>query len=269
MTADNQATTAAASADVTEPVLLTQRHGRVLVVTMNRPRQRNALNAALRRALRETFDAFEQDDELRCAVLAGNGPSFCAGGDLKEMAATQLQAPGEDWMKMVGSNGSPAKPVVAAVQGHAYGGGFLLAQACDLCVCDSTALFGIAEVKRGRGAPWAAPLASMLPKRIMTELLLTGEPLNATRAYELGLANRLVPEGEAITAAVELAALIAGNAPLSVAAAKQLVQFSAEVGQSSALVAAGWLYERVYASNDALEGPRAFRERRDPTWTGT
>ncbi|ALL79791.1 enoyl-CoA hydratase (plasmid) [Pseudonocardia sp. EC080610-09] len=248
--------------------MLTERRGGVLVVTLNRPRQRNALDFALRQALRDAFDAFETDPELRCAVLTGNGPAFCAGGDLKEMAAAALQLPAEEWGLLLGSRGAVDKPVIAAVNGFALAGGFRLAQDCDLCVAADTAVFGITEVKRGRGAPWAAPLISMVPKRVMAELLLSGEPITAGRAYEVGLINAVVPQDELVDTAIRMAETIAANAPLSVRAAKQTVELSTEIGRSQAVRSADWLYERVYTSDDALEGPRAFAEKRDPVWTG-
>lgn len=251
-----------------EPLVLTERRGRVLVVTLNRPRQRNALNLALRQALRAEFDAFDADPELRCAVLTGAGPAFCAGGDLKEMAAGGLQVPDEEWGLLLGSRGSVTKPVIAAVNGFALAGGFRLAQDCDLCIAADAATFGITEVKRGRGAPWAAPLIAMLPKRIMMEILVTGQPIGAERAYEVGLVNAVVAADDLLDAAVRMAETIAANAPLSVAAAKRTVELSTEVGRSQAVQAADWLYERVYLSEDALEGPRAFAEKRDPVWTG-
>ena len=249
-------------------VLWTERRGHVLVVTMNRPDQRNALDFALRQALRDTFDAFDVDPELRCAVLTGNGPAFCAGGDLKEMATTKMQVPGVDSVQLLGSRGRLSKPVIAAVNGYALAGGFMLAQDCDLCVAADTAKFGISEVKVGRGSPWAAPLISMLPKRIMLELLLTGEPVDARRAYEVGLVNRMVPRSELLGTACAMAEVIAANAPLSVWAAKQLVELATEVGESQALRGADAFYHRVYTSADAQEGPRAFAEKRQPVWTG-
>ena len=249
-------------------VLLDERRGPVLVVTLNRPEQRNALNAALRRSLRATFDAFDADPELRCAVLTGRGPAFSAGADLKEMAATAMEVPGDEVTRLIGTRGRTSKPVIAAVNGYALAGGFLLAQDCDLCIAADTATFAITEVKRGRGSPWAAPLISMVPKRVMLELLLTGEPISAQRAYEVGLVNKVVPAAELLPTAIAMAETIAGNAPLSVWAAKQMVELATEVGESAARQGADDLYHRVYTSDDAQEGPRAFAEKRPPRWTG-
>ena len=249
-------------------VLLTQREGHVLILTLNRPAQRNALNFALRSALREAFDVFEEDDDLRCAVLTAEGPAFCAGGDLKEMAAHAVTVPPVEWGLLLSSRGVVSKPVVAAVNGPALAGGFRLVQDCDLCLANESATFGISEVKRGRGAPWAVPLIDMVPKRVMAELLLTGESISAARAHEVGLVNRVVPAADLVSQAVAVAQLIAANAPLSVRAAKRVVSISTEIGRTQAIGYADAIYETVYRSDDALEGPRAFVERRAPVWSG-
>jgi enoyl-CoA hydratase/carnithine racemase len=154
------------------------------------------------------------------------------------------------------------------VNGPALAGGFRLAMDCDLCLATEAATFGISEVKRGRGAPWAAPLIDMVPKRVMAELLMTGQPIGAARAYEVGLVNQVVPAGDLVPKAVALAQAIAANAPLSVRAAKRLVSIATEVGRTQAVAHANAVYETVYRSQDALEGPRAFAERRDPVWSG-
>jgi enoyl-CoA hydratase len=162
-----------------------------------------------------------------------------------------------------------SKPVIAAVNGYALAGGFRLVQNCDLTIAAEQATFGISEVLVGRGSPWAAPLINILPQRIMMELLLTGEPMSATRAYETGLVNRVVPGPELLDAALAMAGRIASAAPLSVRAAKKLVQLSTEMGVTQAERCADLAYERVYLSSDAQEGPRAFAEKRPPVWTGT
>ncbi|WP_433521413.1 enoyl-CoA hydratase/isomerase family protein [Nocardia pseudovaccinii] len=249
-------------------VLQIEHHGQVVVLTMNRPEQRNALNRELRTALRQAFDSFEEDPALRCAVLTGNGPAFCAGADLKEMAAIGTSEPGREAIVTLGSNGKLSKPVIAAVNGYAMAAGFRLAQDCDLAIAADTAQFAVSEVKRGRGSPWAVPLISMLPKRIMMELLITGETIDAGRAYEVGLVNQVVPAEGLLDSALRVAEIIAHNAPLSVWAAKQMVEMAAEHGQDAASRAAHHIYHRVYASQDAAEGPRAFAEKRRPIWSG-
>ncbi|WP_330256167.1 enoyl-CoA hydratase-related protein [Nocardia sp. NBC_00565] len=253
---------------MSEDVCLVRREGRVLVVTLNRPAQRNALNAELRQRLRDAFDEFEADDDLRCAVLTGTGKTFCAGGDLKEMASQSVQIPPEEWGLLLSSRGHVPKPVIAAVNGHALAGGFRLVQQSDLCLAADTAVFGISEVKRGRGAPWAAPLIDIVSKRVMMELLLTGEPMTAQRAYEVGFVNRVVPADRLLDEALSMAQTVAANAPLSIEAGKKLVEISTEMGSTLATEYANTLYEKVYRSDDAIEGPRAFAEKREPVWMG-
>jgi enoyl-CoA hydratase/carnithine racemase len=242
--------------------------GKVLIITLARPNQRNALNYALRQALRDAFDMFEAESNLACAVLTGEGTVFCAGGDLKEMARLKVQVPPEEWGLLLGSRGRVSKPVIAAVNGPAYAGGFRLAQECDLCLAAESASFAITEAKRGRGAPWAASLINMIPQRIMLELLATGNAISASRAYDVGLVNQVVPDNLLLETSVQLAQVIAGNAPLSVRAAKELVTISTEQGRTQALRSADLLYDHVYRSLDAVEGPRAFSERRAPAWRG-
>ena len=169
---------------------------------------------------------------------------------------------------MLGDAIQVTKPVIAAVNGLAYAGGWLFAQMCDLCIAADHAVFGITEAKVGRGMPWAAPLTRMLPQRIVMELLLTGQPLTAQRAYELGYVNAVVPLAELRAKAMEMARTIAANAPLTVKAARELVYLSSEMGRSAGLRAAHHLFESVYLSEDAQEGPRAFAEKRPPKWTG-
>jgi enoyl-CoA hydratase/carnithine racemase len=201
-------------------------------------------------------------------VLTGAGDAFCAGADLKEMAALAMTVPPEDMAPHLGRNLQVTKPVVAAVNGVALGGGFLLAMMCDLCVAASSARFGITEARWGRGAPWAAPLPWLVPPRVALELLLTGEPIDARRAHEVGLVNRVVPDAALRQEAGRLAAAVAANAPLSVRAAKAMVQAAAGRDLDAA-IDEGWrLFEPVYRSEDAQEGPRAFLEKRPPVWKG-
>jgi enoyl-CoA hydratase len=240
----------------------------VAVITMRRPAKRNALNFTMRQGLRDAFDEFERDPELRCAVLTGEGACFSAGGDLVEMTESRLEEVPAEWNQLLGSGPALTKPVVAAVNGPALAGGFRLAQDCDLCIAGESTLFGITEAKRGRGAPWAAPLTAMVPARIMMELLLTAEPITAQRAYDVGLVNKVVPDTDIVAEAVRTAHLIAANAPLSVAAGKRLVRLAADLGPLQAAEPAEWLYLRAYTSEDGQEGPRAFREKRAPVWKG-
>ena len=240
----------------------------VVWLVIDRPEARNAINQAVSDGLWAGFRRFEEDPGAAVLVLTGAGEAFCAGADLKEMAALGLTVPPRDMAPNLGQNLQVTKPVIAAVNGPAFGGGFLLAQMCDLCVAGTSARFAITEARWGRGAPWAASLPWLVPPRIALELLLTGEPIDAQRAYEVGLVNRVVPDPELRSEAGRLARRIAGNAPLSVRAAKAMVHATAgrDLGEA---VEEGWrLFEPVYLSEDAQEGPRAFVERRPPLWKG-
>ena len=241
----------------------------IAVVTIDRPQARNAINRGVIEGLRQAWQKLEADATLRVGILTGSGDkAFCAGMDLKQAAATQLRIPPRDMFPVLGDVVRIDKPVIAAVNGVAYAGGFLFAQMCDLCIASDNAQFGITEAKVGRGMPWAAPLAHMLPQRVMMELLLTGQPMSAQRACELGYVNAVVPLAQLRDKALEMARTIAANAPLTVKAARELVYLSSEMGRSAGLRAAYHLFESVYLSEDAQEGPRAFAEKRAPRWTG-
>jgi enoyl-CoA hydratase/carnithine racemase len=238
-------------------------------MTIVRPEARNALSKAVRDGLWEGFRRFADDDDAAVLVLTGAGEkAFCAGGDLKEMSATSLQVPPPDFLPYLQRTLKTDKPVIAAVNGVAFAGGFLLAQMVDLVIAADHAKFGITEARVGRGSPWAAPLPWLIPPRVAMEIMVTAEPITAQRAYELGLVNKVVPLAELHDAAQAMARTIAANAPLSVRAAKSLVYLSAEHGWSAALDAADELYEPVYLSEDGQEGPRAFAEKRAPRWQG-
>jgi enoyl-CoA hydratase/carnithine racemase len=254
---------------VTAELAIYEVRNRVAWLTMNRPDAANALNTALREALKLGFERFATDDAAAVLVLTGAGDkAFCAGGDLKEMAEVELRIPPPDFVPQPGRTLTVDKPVVAAVNGLAYGGGFLLAQSCDLCIAADTARFAISEARIGRGSPWAAPLPWLIPPRVAMELLVTGRPLGAERAYQVGLINAVVPAADLRSAAQELAEDIASNAPLSVRAGKAMVYASAGATRETAWAAAEELYAHVYLSEDALEGPRAFRDKRPPVWSG-
>jgi enoyl-CoA hydratase/carnithine racemase len=242
---------------------------RVAWLVIDRPEARNAINRAVGEGLWDGFRRFEADPAAAALVLTGAGDAaFSAGADLKEMAALGMTVPPRDWVPHLGRNLQVTKPVIAAVNGVALGGGFLLAQMCDLCVAAEGARFGITEARWGRGAPWAAPLPWLVPPRVALELLLTGEPIGARRAYEVGLVNRVVPDAALREEAGRLAATIAANAPLSVRAAKAMVHATAGRDLDQALEEGWRLFEPVYHSEDAQEGPRAFLEKRPPVWKG-
>ncbi|WP_333890741.1 enoyl-CoA hydratase/isomerase family protein [Mycolicibacterium gadium] len=238
-------------------------------LTINRPEARNALNAALRLGLFELVHRFNGDDSAKVLVLTGAGDkAFCAGGDLKEMSETALTVPPPDFAPQFGRNIEVVKPTIAAVNGVAFAGGFLLAQQCDLVVAAEHATFAVSEVKVGRGAPWAAPLSWLLPPRLALQILMTGDPITAERAREVGMVNEVVPAAELRARTQEIALRIASNAPLSVLAAKRTAYLSAQHHLAEAYDLADEIWEPVYLSADAQEGPAAFREKRIPVWKG-
>lgn len=252
-----------------ESVLQLWRHtDGVLEMRMNRPQARNALNQELRSALFDGYRRFESEDEWRVALLTATGSVFCAGGDLKEMAANALTIPGRHFSPELGINVTVTKPVITVINGPALAGGFLMAQNGDLCIAGESAAFGITEVKVGRGAPWAVPLFPMVPQRIMAELLMTGENLSAARAFDVGLVNRVVPDAELLPTALQMATTIARNAPLSVRAGKETIRLCLEYPREEAIERSFALWDEVYLSEDAQEGPAAFRDKRRPVWTG-
>jgi enoyl-CoA hydratase/carnithine racemase len=243
--------------------------GPVVLVTIDRPAQLNAINAEVRAGLYEAFRRFEADASAHVAILTGAGEkAFCAGMDLKEAAQTSLAVPPKGFLPIIGQSLDVTKPTIAAVNGVAYAGGWLFAQMCDLCIAAEHASFGITEARVGRGMPWAVPLVGMVQQRALMELLLTAEPIDARRAREIGFVNHVVPATELLPRCFAMAEKIAANAPLTVRAARELVYLSTEMGRSAAQRAAAHLFEAVYRSEDAQEGPRAFREKRKPRWTG-
>ena len=252
---------------MSDAVLFEARDDGIAIITLNRPDTRNALTKEIRDGLFECWDRFERDDSLRIAILTGNGEkAFCAGGDLKEMVERGLKIPPRDMFPVPYDNIELSKPTIAAVNGAAFAGGWMIAQACDLCVASNRAKFGVTEVKVGRSSPWASPLIHMIPQRIMMEILLTGKHITAQRAYEIGLVNRISEPEQVLNCAIELAHEILEGAPLSVKAARETVMISTEMGRSAALKAARYASEVCYNSEDAQEGPRAFAEKRSPDW---
>lgn len=252
-----------------DAVLFDARDDGIAVITLNRPETRNCLSSDVRDGLRDAWYRFEADSSLRVGILTGAGDTFCAGGDLKEMVRTGMQVPPRDMFPLPYDTVELSKPTIAAVNGAAFAGGWMITQACDLCVASTGAKFAVTEVKVGRSSPWASPLIHMIPQRIMMEILLTGKPIAAERAYEIGLVNRLAAPEALLDCAIDLAREILVGAPLSVKAARETVMLATEMGRSAALQAARAASERCYTSNDAQEGPRAFAEKRSPVWTNT
>jgi enoyl-CoA hydratase/carnithine racemase len=235
----------------------------IATITINRPDSRNALNSAVRSGIRASLVSFTRDDQAKVLIITATGEvAFSAGADLKEMSEEHLTIPPDDFIPDLATH----KPVIAAVNGVALGGGFFIAQSADLVIAADHAIFGITEARYGRGAPWAAPLPLMIPPRIALELLLTAQPISAMRAKEVGLVNYVVPLEELGIASRALAQQIAANAPLSVAAGKAMVRNTVETVLGDARQRAHVLWEPVYLSEDAQEGPRAFKEKRPPRW---
>jgi enoyl-CoA hydratase/carnithine racemase len=237
----------------------------IATITINRPDARNALNSAVREGIRASLDLFTKDDQAKVLIITAAGDvAFSAGADLKEMAEEHFTIPPDDFIPDLASH----KPVIAAVNGVALGGGFFLAQQADLVIAADHATFGITEARFGRGAPWAAPLPLLIPPRIVLELLLTAQPITASRARDVGLVNYTVPSEELVNASRALAKQIAANAPLSVAAGKAMVRNTLKEILGDARREANILWDPVYLSEDAQEGPRAFKEKRLPRWQG-
>ena len=239
--------------------------GGIATITINRPESRNALNSAVRNGIRASLDSFTRDDQAKVLIITATGNvAFSAGADLKEMSEEHLTIPPDDFIPDLATH----KPVIAAVNGVALGGGFFLAQQADLVIAASHATFGITEARYGRGAPWAAPLPLLIPPRIALELLLTAQPITAFRAQNVGLVNYVVPSGELSSTSRALAEQIIANAPLSVAAGKAMVRKTLAAVLGDARQRADALWNSVYLSEDAQEGPRAFKEKRAPRWQG-
>ena len=237
----------------------------IATITINRPDSRNALNAAVRNGIRESLKAFTHNENARVLIITATGEiAFSAGADLKEMSEEHLTIPPEDFISDLATH----KPVIAAVNGAALGGGFFLTQQADLVIAATHATFGITEARYGRGAPWAAPLPLLIPPRIALELLLTAQPITAARAQDVGLVNYIVASADLETASRALAQQIAANAPLSVAAGKAMVRNTLAAVLGDRRQRADAIWESVYLSEDAQEGPRAFKEKRSPRWAG-
>lgn len=254
--------------DMADGVLVERRDG-VQIITINRPEAKNAVNAAVARGIADAADELDSDDDLRVGVITGAGGNFCSGMDLK--AYLRGEKPVIEGRGFAGITLTPPrKPLIAAVEGWALAGGFELLLACDLIVAAETSRFGVPEVKRALVAGGGA--AFLLPRRIpyaaAMELLLTGDPMTAQRAVALGLVNRITPEGGALDAALELAASIAANGPLAVAATKAIARQQPDWGLEEGWERQAELYAPVFASEDAREGATAFAEKRPPVWRG-
>lgn len=253
-----------------EDVVSTQVHAEhVLVITIDRPGAKNAVTSAVATGIAAALDRLDADPALRVGVLTGAGGTFCAGMDLKGFLAGDVPfLEGRGFGGLV--EAPPRTPLIAAVEGWALAGGLELVLACDLVVAADTARFGVPEVRRGLVA--AAGAAMLLPQRIprtlALEMLLTGEPIEARRAAEVGLVNRLTAEGGALEGALRLAATVAANGPLAVAVTKQVALSAPDWPAAEAWRLQAELVDPVFGSIDAREGATAFAEKRPPVWQG-
>jgi enoyl-CoA hydratase len=251
-----------------DAVLVTVDDG-IAVVTINRPEARNAVNGAVARGIAGAVEELDSSSDVRVLVLTGAGGSFCAGMDLKGFLAGDVpSAAGRGFGGIV--ERPPLKPVIAAVEGYALAGGFELALACDLIVASEAAKFGLPEVRRGlvAGAGGLLRLPRRIPYHLAMEIALTGEHYPAERLHAAGLVSRLVPAGQALAAARELAARVALGAPLALAATKRVIAQSADWQSSEAFARQGEIIGPVFTSADAMEGAIAFAEKRAPAWRG-
>ncbi len=251
------------------PAVLTERRDSVLLITLNRPEARNAVNGLLAQGLADALDELDDDAELQVGVLTGAGKGFCAGMDLKAFVTGERPWVGDRGFAGI-TQRSARKPLIAAVEGFAVAGGFEIALACDLIVAAKGAKLGIPEVKRSLVAAGGAllRLPQRLPYGLAMEMALTGDPMEADRLHELGVVNRLAEPGAAVDAALELAARISPNAPLALDATKEILQRQRDWTEAEFWDKQGELSGHVFASEDAREGATAFAEKRAPVWKG-
>jgi len=255
------------------PAALTERQGNVLIITLNRPAARNAVNAAVSTAVGDALQAAQDDPEVRAVVVTGAGEGFCAGADLKAISRREplFHPDHADWGFAGYVHHYIDKPTIAAVNGTALGGGTELALASDLVVAEERSKFGLPEVKRGlmAAAGGVFRIVEHLPRKVAMQLLFTGEPISAQEALRWGLINEVVPDGTVVGAAIALAERITANAPLAVSASKRVaygVDEGVIVGEED-----GWNrtmreMSAVLRTEDAKEGPLAFAEKRAPVW---
>ena len=253
-----------------QQAVLTEARGRILLITINRPDQRNAVNAAVAEGIAGALDRLDAEPELSLGVLTGAGKGFSAGMDLKAFVAGERPYAGDRGFAGITQRASE-KPLIAAVEGFAVAGGLEVALSCDLIVASRGARLGIPEVKRSLVAAGGAllRLPRILPRTVAMELALTGEPIDAERAHALGLVNRLAEPGQALDVALELAESIAANGPLALAATKRVMTEAVDWPDSEFFSRQGEIVGPVMTSEDAREGATAFAEKRDPVWTGT
>jgi enoyl-CoA hydratase len=266
---------------VAEPAVVVEKDGGVLTVTLNRPEKRNAINCEAMCRLYDAWVELDRDPALRVAILTGNGDTFCAGMDLSEIPKLRTGKPENDWMARVLKDPGitlgcwlktyrPTKPVILAAEGFARAGGTEILQGTDIRVAGESAMFGVTEVQRGLFpmAGSAVRLRRQIPYAIAAEMLLAGEDLPARRAYDLGLVNHVVPDGQALAKAKQIAQRIASNGPLAVAGILATLRQTEAMPEEEAFKIEMQHGMKVMTSKDAVEGPRAFLEKRPPVFHG-
>jgi enoyl-CoA hydratase len=269
---------------MSDPAVLVDREGPVLTITLNRPDKRNAFNPEMLCRLCDAWDLLDSDDELRVGILTGAGGTFSAGADLDRLVgALSSGQPAEDEFeerirqdftliyKGFLKDHYVKKPIIAAVEGYCYAGGMEILQAFDIRVAAEGAQLAISEVQRGLFPMGGSSvrLPRQIPYTVAMEMLLTGDPISAQRAYEVGLVGHLVPDGQALARARQLADRLAANGPLAVRNIKASVLETLEMREPEAFQRELELGMEVMASNDSKEGPRAFLEKRKPNFTGS
>jgi len=266
---------------VADPAVIVEKDGAVLVVTLNRPEKRNAINCEAMCRLYDAWRELDRDDALRCAILTGKGGTFCAGMDLAEIGKLSAGKPENDWIARALREPAliygawlktyrPTKPVILAVEGFARAGGTEILQGTDIRVAGESAVFGVTEVQRGL-FPMAGStvrLRRQLGYAVAAEMLICGEDLSARRACELGLVNHVVPDGQALARARQIAERIAKNGPLAVKAIVATLRETETLPEAEAFAIEQRHGMAVMASEDAREGPRAFLEKREPVFRG-
>ena len=263
------------------PAVLVEKEDHVLTVTLNRPEKKNCVNSEVMCRLCDAWIQLDEDPEIRVAILTGTGDTFCAGMDLSEIPKLRTGKPENDWMKRVMENQNmmmdcwlktyrPTKPVILAAEGFARAGGTEILQGTDIRVAGESAMFGVTEVQRGLFpmAGSAVRLRRQIPYAVAAEMLLAGEDLPARRAYELGLINHVVPDGQALAKAREIATRIATNGPLAVAGILATLRATETLPEEEAFKIEMQNGLKVMMSKDAAEGPRAFLEKRPPVFKG-
>jgi enoyl-CoA hydratase len=266
---------------MSEPHLLVERDGHIVTVTMNRPERKNAFSTEMLVRAYDAWQMINDDPEVRVAILTGAGGDFCSGADLKEMAGGYGNDNNE-WRERMGADSDlhwkallrhyrPMKPLIAAVEGYAVAGGTEVLQATDIRIAGESATFGVTEVRRGLFPLGGSTirLRRQIPYTVAAEILLTGRHVTAAEAKDIGLIGEVVPDGQALTRAREVAEMIAGNGPLSVQAVLRSLRETEGMTEAEGLaheLELGW---PIFATNDAKEGPKAFSEKRAPNFTGT